>query len=190
MKNYKGLVLLAMFMLTPCFFVGDTVRGQAEDGEVQAFQRQVIAVENYDTNANDPNDWLYANPGDSFELIVAQHYHYHRTGIATAGYNGPPGSSEEDVRVLPEGDNQPGSSLTVSDPEILQDGSAATFRVVVDASQAKYGDDFIVYFETTSVDTVDWRWPGHKVAGRPRSFQVHVHIGPTWGDYVRALAGN
>jgi len=151
-----------------------------------ADQRKVIAVNNYHVHADDVNDWVSINPG-TLELVVASHYHFYRTGLKEAGFNGPPGAEEEFVRYLPEGDNDPESDISVGDPVLLDE---TTFTVEIDATNTKRGDNFILYFNTTSKDTLDWRWPKTKIKGRSRSFQVHLHIGESLEEYMQALSGD
>jgi len=150
--------------------------------------RRIITVNDYSTHPNDPNDWVSVNPGETkLELVVVSHYHFYRTGMESAGFNGPAGADEEQAQWLPEGDNAEGSKLVILNQTMLDE---VAFACDIDCSQTKRGDNFILYFRTWSKPTIDWRWPKSPVSGRPRDFQIHIHIGESIQEYVAALLGD
>lgn len=148
--------------------------------------RKVITVNDYSVSPDDINDFVDIEPGGKMELVIASHYHFYRTGMQSATFNGPAGASEENVRWLPEGDNATGSTIVVGDTRMLDEVS---FAVEIDATNTSRGDNFILYFRTWSKDVIDWRWPKRPVPGRPRDFQIHLHVGESLSQYVSDLEG-
>jgi len=183
MKNAKWFCLFLALMAAPMVWVGD-VPAQKDDETIGAGVRRSVEVMNYAVTTDDPNDWVCSDPA-IIQLVVSSHYHYFRTGADSVDFNGPAGANSEDLRYLPEGDNSPGSNITVGDPRMLDE---ATFICEIDARNTKRGDNFILYFRTHAVETTDWRWPRMTIPGQPRSFQLHLHIGPDWKTYVRQFS--
>ena len=149
-------------------------------------QKVVKPVLDYSTEVKDPNDWQSAMPG-MIELVVASKYHYAQTPMKSAGFTrefSPPGADEEHPKYLAQAHNSLGSKLAIEDPKILDNYS---FSVQIDATNTKVGDDFIIYLQTVSVDYIDWRWPKQLIKGNARPIIVHLHIGPSFEEYVKTL---
>ncbi len=146
--------------------------------------RKVVQVTNYSISPDDPNDFISMMPG-KMELAIVSHYHYYRVGMDSVRSQVPAGSVNPDAVFLAEGDNDPESELIVGDIDVMNEH---TFRLDIDASNTKIGDNFILYFTTVGKSVKDWRWPNWPAAaGTPRSFQIHLHIGPSMDEYVDSL---